>query len=93
MHDSLRLGPEMALTLLPDPGYASGVWSRLSALLGYDVWYETYSRRELTWFTSSVNYNLDEPGNFGIKGTYNTGRDVNTGKETNVYTIGLSGKI
>jgi len=93
MKDSLRIGPEMALTILPDPGYVSGALSRFSILLGYDVWYETYSKKDLTWFTSSVNYNIDEAGNFGLKGTYNTGRDVNTGTWKNIYTIGLSGKI
>jgi hypothetical protein len=55
MQNALRLGPELALTILPDPGYVSG--------------------------------------NFGIKGTYNTGQNVNTGKATNIYTIGLSAKI
>lgn len=93
MKQSLRIGPEMALTILPDPGYVSGPLSRFSILLGYDVWYETYSKNDLTWFTSSLNYNIDEAGNFGLKGTYNTGRDVNTGNWTNIYTIGLSGKI
>jgi hypothetical protein len=93
MHDSLRLGPELALTIVPDPGYISGPLSRFTALLGYDIWYETYSKKELTWFTSSLTYNLDEAGNFGIQGTYNQGRDVNTGKWANIYTIGLSGKI
>jgi hypothetical protein len=93
MRDSLRLGPEFALTILPDPGYVSGALSRFSALLGYNVWYETYSRRRLTWFTSSLNYNIDEAGNFGIQGSYNTGQDENTGKWTNIYKIGLSGKI
>jgi hypothetical protein len=91
--DSLRLGPEFALVVLPDPGYVTGALSRMSALFGYNVWYETYSRRQLSWFTSSVNYNLDEAGNFGIKGSYNTGQDELTGKSTNIYTIGLSGKI
>jgi hypothetical protein len=93
MQNALRLGPELALTILPDPGYVTGPLSRLSALFGYDIWYETYSRRQLNWLTSSVNYNIDEAGNFGIKGTYNTGQNVNTGKGTNIYTIGLSGKI
>jgi hypothetical protein len=93
MRDALRLGPELALTILPDPGYVSGPLSRLIALLGYDVWYETYSKRQLSWFTGSVTYNLDEAGNFGIQATYNNGRDVNTGKEKKIYTIGLSGKI
>jgi hypothetical protein len=93
MQNALRLGPELALTILPDPGYVTGPVSRLSALFGYDIWYETYSRKQLTWFTSSVNYNIDEAGNFGIKGTYNSGQNVNTGKGTNIYTIGLSAKI
>jgi hypothetical protein len=48
MQNALRLGPELALTILPDPGYVSGPLTRLSALLGYDIWYETYSRKQLT---------------------------------------------
>lgn len=93
MRDSLRVGPELALTILPDIGYVSGVLSRFSALIGYDVWYETYSKKDLTWFTSALKYNIDEAGNIAIKGTYNTGRDVITGTFKNIYTIGLSGKI
>jgi hypothetical protein len=93
MRDSLRVGPELALTILPDIGYVSGILTRFSALIGYDVWYETYSKKDLTWFTSSLKYNIDEAGNFALKGTYNTGRDVNTGTFKNIYTIGLSGKI
>ena len=93
MQDSLRLGPELTLSIWPDPGYVSGALSRFSALFSYDIWYETYSKKQLTWFTSSLNYNIDDAGNFGIKGTFNRGEDVNTGKWTNIYTIGLSGKI
>jgi hypothetical protein len=93
MQDSLRLGPEFALTILPDPGYVTGPLSRFTALLGYDIWYETYSKKQLTWFTSSLTYNLDEGGNFGIQGAYNRGQNVNTGKWTDIYTIGISGKI
>jgi hypothetical protein len=93
MRDSSRLGPELTLNIVPDPGYVSGVLSRFSALLGYDVWYETYSKKQLNWFSSSLTYNIDEKGNFGINGTYNRGEDVNTGKWTNIYKIGLSGKI
>jgi hypothetical protein len=91
--DSLRLGPELALTVLPDPGYISGPMSRFTALFGYNIWYETYSKKRITWFTSSLTYNLDEAGNFGLTGTYNTGQDENVGKWTNIYTIGLSLKI
>jgi len=91
--ESVRIGPELALTVLPDPGYVSGPLARLSALFGYDIWYETYSRKRLSWFTSSLNYNLDEAGNFGIKGSYNSGQNELTGKATSIYTIGLSGKI
>jgi hypothetical protein len=91
--DSLRLGPELGLLILPDPGYVSGPLSRFSALVGYNIWYETYSKKRITWFTSSLTYNLDEDGNFGLQGTYNTGQDENVGKWTNIYTIGLSFKI
>jgi hypothetical protein len=93
MHDSLRLGVEMALKIWPDPVYVSGALARFSALLGYDIWYEAYAKKELTLFTSSLNFNLDEAGYFGLKATYNRGRDQNTGNSTNIYTIGLSGKI
>jgi hypothetical protein len=89
----LRLGPELGLLILPDPGYVSGPLSRFSALVGYNIWYETYSKKRITWFTSSLTYNLDEDGNFGLQGTYNTGQDENVGKWTNIYTIGLSFKI
>jgi hypothetical protein len=93
MRDSLRLGPEFALSIVPDPGYVSGALSRFTALVGYNIWYESYSRKELTWFTSSLNYNIDDAGNFGVKGAYNRGQDETTGKWTSIYTLGLSGKI
>jgi hypothetical protein len=92
MQDSLRLGPELTLNIVPALS-VTGPLSRFSALLGYDVWYETYSKKQLNWFSSSLTYNIDEKGNFGINGTYNRGEDVNTGKWTNIYKIGLSGKI
>ena len=92
MQDSLRLGPELTLNIVPDVT-VTGPLSRFSALLGYDVWYETYSKKQLNWFSSSLTYNIDEKNNFGINGTYNRGEDVNTGKWTNIYKIGLSGKI
>ena len=37
MRNSLRIGPEMALNILPDPGYASRLLSRFSALFGYNI--------------------------------------------------------
>jgi hypothetical protein len=88
-HDSLRLGPELGLTILPHPSL-SGPWARLQGLFTYNIWYETYSKKRITWFTSSLTYKLDEAGNFGLTGTYSTGQDENAGQWTNIYTIGLS---
>jgi hypothetical protein len=93
MHEALRLGPEFALSLVPDPGRVSGPLTRFSALFGYNIWYETYARKRLAWFTSSVNYNIDEAGNFGIKGSYNSGQDELTGKARTSIRLVFSGKI
>jgi hypothetical protein len=89
---SLRLGPELALNFLPFPGL-SDFQSRLNAKVAYDLFYEAYSGKFLSWFTSSLTFNIDKAGHLGLTGTYKRGPDINTGEWTNVYTIGLSGKI
>ncbi len=60
-HESLRLGPEFALTIVPEP-YVAGLFSRFTALLGADFWYEIYSAKPIIWATSSLTYNLDQSG-------------------------------
>ncbi len=89
---SLRLGPELTLNFLPFPGL-SDFQSRLNAKVTYDLFYEAYSGTWLNWFASSLTFNVDKAGHLGITGTYKRGEDVNTGQWTNIYTVGLSGKI
>ena len=90
--ESLRLGPELALHIWPSLN-TSAFLSRFSGLIGYDYYYETYAKKNLSWFTSSLTFNLDQAGNFGITGSYNRGRDEDTGTLTNIYKISLTGKI
>jgi hypothetical protein len=90
--ESMRLGPELSLKLLPYPT-APAFLANLSALVEYDWYYESYTRKDLNWFTSSVTYNLDAQGHVGITGKYERGRDAQTGASTNFYTVGLSGKL
>jgi hypothetical protein len=90
---SMRLGPELALNV--QPSYATpAALANFTATFGYDWFYETYTRKELDWFTSSVTYNLDAAEHVGITVGYQRGREpLTTGASTNIYTVSLSGKL
>lgn len=90
--DSLRVGPQLAVKILPPPG-ASDFLARFNGNVSYHWMYETYSGKKLNWFDSSLTYNLDQAGNFGLTGSYSRGQDENTGADTNLYKLSLSGKI
>jgi hypothetical protein len=89
---SMRLGPELALNILPYPTVPAFL-ANLSALVSYDWYYEAYTRKDLNWFASSLKYKLDADGHAGINAMYQRGRDQQTGASTNIYTVGLSGNL
>jgi hypothetical protein len=90
--EALRIGPQLALKVFMLPG-APDFLSRFTGSVSYQWAYEAYSDIQLNWFTTSISYNIDAAGHIGLTGSYMRGRDENTGALTNVYTIGLSGKI
>jgi hypothetical protein len=89
---AFRVGPQFTLRILPGL-VESEFWSRLSGEVTYHWAYETYSSRGISWFQSSVTYNIDDAGQFGITGSYRKGRDEDTGTLTDIYKIALTGKI
>jgi hypothetical protein len=89
--EALRIGAEATLRLLPDIGAAET--SRLSAAVTYRWANETYSGSNLSWFQSEITYNLDDAGHFALGFSYKRGNDEDTGAFTNVYKLGLTGKI
>ena len=90
---SMRLGPELALNLQPSPAMPAAL-ANFTATAGYDWFYEFYTRKELDWFTSTVTYNLDAAEHVGITVGYQRGREpLTTGASTNIYTVGLGGKL
>jgi len=87
------LGPELALNLQPSPAMPAFL-ANFTATAGYDWFYESYTRKELDWFTSTVTYNLDAAEHVGITFGYQRGREpLTTGASTNIYTVGLGGKL
>jgi hypothetical protein len=90
--ESLRVGPQFAFNLFPVVGAPDFV-SHLTGLFTYNLDYETYSGKALGWFTGALTYNIDAAGHLGIKTIYKRGRDEDSGVSTNVYMVGLSGKI
>jgi hypothetical protein len=55
--------------------------------------YETYSGRGLGLFQANLTYNIDDDGYFGLTSSYQRGRDEDTGVQTNLYKVALTGKI
>jgi hypothetical protein len=90
--DSVRVGPQLAVNLIPntsaDTPYAKG----LSASLMYPWAYETIGDKALPLFTANINYTLDEAKHFALSATYQRGYDENTGIYMNQYLIGLAAK-
>ena len=89
---ALRIGPQATLRVFPLFN-AEGFMARLSGAATYHWAYETYSRRGISWFQTSVTYNIDDAGQLGITGSYKKGSDEDTGTRTDIYKIALTGKI
>jgi hypothetical protein len=89
---ALRIGPQLTAKFFPLYD-ATGLMARLSGAVTYHWAYETYSQRGISWFQSSLTYNVDEAGQIGITASYKKGRDEDTGTRTDIYKIGLTGKI
>ena len=89
--DALRIGPQFGLWIQPfaDIEYLSN----LNINLVYHPYYETYSAAYLSWFQTSITYNLDPNGMLGITGTYQKGRDENNGTSVDLFKLTLTGKL
>jgi hypothetical protein len=89
--EALRAGAQATLRLLPDLG--AGDLAPLRAAVTYRWAMEAYTGRALSWFQADVTYNLDQAGFIALGLTYKNGADEDTGAFTNVYKIGLTGKL
>jgi len=89
---ALRIGPQLTAKFFPLYD-ATGLMARLSGATTYHWAYEIYSQRGISWFQSSITYNVDEAGQIGITASYKRGRDEDTGTRTDIYKVGLTGKI
>ena len=87
---ALRVGPQLTLTLYSG---TDDFWSHFTGHVTYHDAYETYSGRELSWFQTSLTYNLDKAGHLGLTGSYQRGPDEDTGVFSKLYKISLTGKI
>jgi hypothetical protein len=90
--EALRVGPQITAYLNAYPGGTTFL-SRMNASFTYHWAYEAYSRTNLTWLSTAVGFNLDDAGHLAIAFTYNRGSDEDTGTFTNMYRVGLTGKI
>jgi hypothetical protein len=61
--------------------------------LTYHWSYETYSGKPIDWLQTALTYNIDDAGHLALSLTYKRGRDEDTGALTDIYRIGLTGKI
>lgn len=100
--NSLRMGPQFLIGMYPnkqcaqfgceDSPFGSALY-RISLTFLYHPYYELYSRAYHYWTNTSLQYQLDDAGHFAISGSYQRGLDENTGASTNLYLVGLTGKI
>jgi hypothetical protein len=90
---SLRIGPELTFLVQPFAGGTNDFLDRIGVNTTFHPWYETYTGRGSYWWTTALNYRLDDQGNFGLKFSYNRGLDENSGMMTDQYLASLSGKI
>jgi hypothetical protein len=88
--EALRIGPQVALRFYPG---TSELLSHFVASVIYHWAYETYSEHPITWFQANLTYNLDQEGHLGLGGSYQRGRDENTGVFNNLYLVSLTGKL
>lgn len=86
---SLRIGPEFALAFW---GQSKSPLSGTNLKLAYDVNYETYSKKWLSWFSAKLSHNLDKGGNFALTAEYDYGTDPLVGADKNQWKVGLTGK-
>jgi hypothetical protein len=92
--EALRVGPELSFKLVPIEEVRKTQWyGRFNVNLTYHSYYETYSGRSLSWFDGSITYNIDSEGHFGLTTSYRNGADENTGKDTDIFVVSLSGKF
>jgi hypothetical protein len=90
---SLRIGPELALTVTPFPGEGNSFLNRIGITELFHPWYEAYSGHGSYWWANTIKYNLDDNGNFALALSYNRGLDENSGGMTNQYLLSLNGKM
>lgn len=89
--DSLRIGPQLTLNIFGNESQTP-ILSNLNAKINYHFAEELYSAKLLHYFETDLTYNLDQAGNVGITGSYQYGSDEISGKYTNLFKLGLSGK-
>lgn len=51
------------------------------------------SHEQFSYFKSSLTFNLDEAGHFGLSGSYTKGRSEETGRRLDIWEAGLTGKF
>lgn len=89
--DALRIGPQATILMRPFADITN--LNNLNLSLTYHWSFETYSRRELSWFQAAGTYNLDSSGLFGLTASYQRGSDEDAGTNTNIYRVTLTSKL
>jgi hypothetical protein len=79
--------------LVPSHPLLADAIGRLSFSIDYHPYYEAESRKRNYFLDASIEYGLDPFNHFGIKASYQRGRNEDVGAPTNVYLLGVSGKI
>ncbi len=89
--EALPVGPQVTLRLYSG---TSDFWAHFVPTMTYWLAYEPYSGRGISWWDSSLAYNLDQEGHLALSFSYQRGNNVDTaGTFTKMYLVSLTGKI
>jgi hypothetical protein len=94
---ALRLGPQAGLLLIPFPTIDMFSLNQFSIATFYHWYHEFEGNHNLYSFQTNLNYKISSEsggiGNIGLTVGYTRGSDENTGKNINLFKIGLTGQL
>jgi hypothetical protein len=91
-----RIGPVIALSIIPEQGETSPVpeWlQRVNFNLTYNWLKDLDTGTTYKYFFTSLGFALDPAGHFAIKISYETGQVEETGQDVRITKVGLAAKF
>jgi hypothetical protein len=90
--DAFRAGSRLGLEIQPVTLWPNW-FKKFTLVAAYGYLYDTFSSRSYSLFDSSLNYNIDEAGNYAVSANYRRGRLEETGDKVDQYMVGLAVKL